>query len=381
MDNFDYIIVGSGASGLMMVYRMSLDAFFDDKSILLIDKEKKSINDRTWCFWETPNGEWDDVLTTSWKNIAFKANQFSTEENITPYQYKMIRSADFYSKIWKQIENKKNITFLKEKVYNIAQEQDRAKVTTTTKIFFSDVVINSILFDDGYLKQEKYPVLQQHFVGFFVKTKDVFFDDETATFMDFTVDQKQQTRFMYVLPYSKKEALFEYTLFTSKLLPYEEYKGEIEKYLIHKGITEYEIVEQEQGAIPMTCYEFWKNNSENIIHIGTAGGWSKASTGFTFKNINKNSIRLVNYLKQKKALQNFHKKNKFWFYDLLLLDILHEKNHLGSFIFSEMFQKIPAHKILKFLDDETSIREDLQIISKMSPFPFVKALLKRVFLN
>jgi len=67
MNNYDYIIVGSGASGLMMAYRMALDSFFDDKRILLLDKEKKYTNDRTWCFWQTSHGEWDDILTTSWK--------------------------------------------------------------------------------------------------------------------------------------------------------------------------------------------------------------------------------------------------------------------------------------------------------------------------
>ena len=40
MVQFDYIIVGAGASGLMMAYRMSKDSFFDNKKILIIDKEK-----------------------------------------------------------------------------------------------------------------------------------------------------------------------------------------------------------------------------------------------------------------------------------------------------------------------------------------------------
>ena len=81
--------------------------------------------------------------------------------------------------------------------------------------------------------------------------------------MDFTVAQKGNTRFMYVLPYAKNEALFEYTLFSKELLPYDHYKSEIEKYLKDKNITDYEIIEKEQGSIPMTSYKFWKNNSKN----------------------------------------------------------------------------------------------------------------------
>lgn len=377
MTNFDYIIVGSGASGLLMAYRMSLDSFFDDATILLVDKERKTKNDRTWCFWEAHNGEWDSILTTSWNTIKFKSDIYRTKKSITPYQYKMIKSSDFYKKVWCQIEKKENITFLKEEVIGIHQNNNKANIITVNSKLEAKVVLNSVLFTNDYQQQNKYPVLQQHFVGYFIKTKYDLFEDSAATFMDFTIPQKGNTRFMYVLPYAKNKALFEYTLFSSDLLEYREYKIAIEAYLKEKKIKDYEIIEKERGSIPMTCYEFWKANSENIINIGTAGGWSKASTGFTFKNIDRNSKRLIEHMKAKKPLQSFHKKNKFWLYDLLLLDILSEKNYLGATIFGHMFKNNQPQKILKFLDEETSLLEDLQIQLKMPPYQFVRALFRR----
>ena len=311
MDYYDYIIVGGGASGLMMAYRMSKDAFFDDKSILILDREKKNANDRTWCYWETDNDEWNGIVSASWKNIIFKSKLYATKENIAPYQYKMIRSKDFYSKIWSHLETKSNITFQTANVVSLHQGVEEAEVITAGTIFKTKTILNSILFTDAYKKQTKYPVLQQHFVGFFIKTKKDFFDDSAATFMDFTVAQKENTRFMYILPYAKNEALFEYTLFSKDILPYEDYKLEIEKYLKERNITDYEIVEKEQGSIPMTCYKFWKHNSKNIINIGTAGGWSKASTGFTFKNTTRKTAKLITHIKQDKPLTEFHKIDKF----------------------------------------------------------------------
>lgn len=377
--SYDFIILGAGASGLMMAYRMANDSFFVNKSILIIDKEKKLLNDKTWCFWEEENGEWDALLHKKWDSIIFKSSIYNAEERIAPYFYKMIRSKDFYHKIWNFLSTKNNITFLAEEVKSIAQETENAKVITSENTYFSSRVINSILFDDSYQNQTKYPVLQQHFVGFFIKTTVDAFDDSSATFMDFDIPQQNNTRFMYVLPYSKKEALFEYTLFSSELLPYEDYKQAITKYLQEKGIENYTITEREQGSIPMTCYKFWNKNSENIIHVGTAGGWSKPSTGFTFKNTSKQTKRLLDFLKQGKALANFHKKTKFWFYDLLLLDILSEKNYLGSTLFAKMFKNVKTTNILKFLDEETSFTEDLKVILKMPPYNFVRAVFKRIF--
>ena len=377
--NFDYIIVGGGASGLMLAYRMSNDAYFDDKSILILDQVKKSDNDRTWCFWEKDKGDWDDILNHSWKDIIFKGDSRAMQTSIDPYVYKMIKSSDFYKKVWKTISAKQNIQFSEENVVKLQQEESLRVVFTNENIYYSKKIINSILFTDAYQKQQKYPVLQQHFVGYFVKTKEPVFATNAATFMDFTIPQKGNTRFMYVLPYAENEALFEYTLFSKELLEYTTYTDAIKAYLEDKNITDYEIVEKEQGAIPMTSYKFWNSNSDTIIHIGTAGGWSKASTGFTFKSIDKKTRHLIHHLKKETSLKSFQKTNRFWFYDLLLFDILSKHNEKGAAVFSRMFKKLSPQLILKFLDEETTFTEELKIFSNMQIRLFSKALIKRLF--
>ena len=126
----------------------------------------------------------------------------------------------------------------------------------------------------------------------------------------------------------------------------------------------------------MSCYPFWKKNTEKVLNIGTAGGWTKASTGYTFKNSDKKSTELVAFLQKETDFRKFHKMTKFWFYDLLLLDILDRKNELGASIFSSLFRKGSPALIFKFLDEETTFAEDLQVIWKCPKMPFINALIR-----
>ena len=173
MQNYDYIITGSGASGLMLAYRMAKDSFFDNASILIIDKEKKTSNDRTWCFWENGEGEWDELLHKSWDKILFESNIYKNTIPLQSYAYKMLRSGVFYDKLWNFIETKNNISFIKANVTSILDTAEGAFVETSIGQYRAVKLLNSVDFDQKYTRQEEYPVLLQHFTGWFVETKKI----------------------------------------------------------------------------------------------------------------------------------------------------------------------------------------------------------------
>lgn len=390
MKHYHYIFTGSGLAALMTVYEMVLSEKFNDITILLIDEDTKKSNDRTWCLWDENNtppfghpsrkGEFNPTLISKKWNYALFANErFQRKLELNPYQYKMIRGLDFYNLVFEVISKHKNIHFVNQKVIDFEELGNHCIVKTETENYTCNKIFNSIFNSETVKKQSKYPILQQHFVGWFIQSEEEVFDATCATFMDFSVEQKGNTRFMYVLPTSKTEALLEYTLFSKELLSKSEYETEIQNYIQKLGISNYEIIEKEQGSIPMTCYPFWKNNSKNIINIGSAGGWTKASTGYTFKNTIKKSAALIAFLQTETDFKKFHKTNKFWFYDVLLLDILDQKNHIGASMFSSLFEKGNPALILKFLDEETSFSEDLQVIWKCPKGIFIQALVRRLF--
>jgi lycopene beta-cyclase len=185
---------------------------------------------------------------------------------------------------------------------------------------------------------------------------------------------------MYVLPFSESEALVEYTLFSKELLPMEKYEEALTSYLTKDlCCPPFQIINSERGSIPMTCYNFHENHSANMHYIGTAGGWAKPSTGYTFMSSAKKVPELINALKSGKALRRLSFKNRFWYYDLLLLDVLAQDNDKGNAVFESLFEKRNPQLIFKFLDEQTDIIEELKFISACPINPFVKALLARLF--
>ena len=363
----------------MTVYKMILSEKFQDKSILLIDSDVKKSNDRTWCFWEKPNHQWKNVVSKKWKTAFFANENQSRNLDLKPYEYNMIRSLDLYNLVFDLIAKQKNITFVNDKIVEFKDDSNQVSLICVSENYCCDKLFNSIYNKVQTENQTKYPVLQQHFIGWFIKSEQEVFDPEIATFMDFSLKQNGNTKFLYVLPTSKTEALLEPTLFSHKHLKLEEYELEIKNYAQKLGIKNFEIVDKEQGSIPMTSYEFWKNNTKNILNIGTAGGWTKASTGFTFYHTNKKTNELINFLKTNSDFSKFHKKTKFWFYDLIFLDVLDKQNELGSQVFSSLLIKGNPELIFKFLNEETNFLEDIKVMLKCPTIPFLKAFLRVIF--
>ena len=379
---FDFIICGGGASGLLLLKALREDSFFNNRSILLIEKENKNKNDRTWSYWESLDGPFDSMVTKKWSEAQFCSQNLNFEFDLNPFQYKMLRSAVVYQKIFNKYITAKNTTFLKAEVKDIVSKKNLTEIITSDGKFQSEKVFSSIFEPKSMMNQKKYPVLQQHFVGWFIKTKNASFDPRKILFMDFDIPQFQETRFLYVLPIDESNALVEYTLFSENLLQFDDYETGIVDYLNSKGITEFEITEKEKGNIPMTCFPFEQFNTQNLLHIGTAGGWTKATTGFTFMNTRRNIRRLIPYLKAGDNLNDFKISNRFRFYDLLFLDVLKKYNSHGSGLFSSMFKNNPPVRIFRFLDEKTNYLEELKILTSFSFVQitwFLKALINRIF--
>lgn len=373
MKQFDYIIAGAGAAGLTLAYALMVRKD-TKKTVLLLDRDKKDQNDRTWCFWEKEENLFEELVYKSWTRAKFSGPGFKKSFDISPYRYKMIRGVDFYDFMKDQLSRDSRVTWLTEEVKGISPE---GIVKTVSGTYQASLVFDS-RFEYQSLIKEKSNTLLQHFKGYVIETQDHCFDMEELTYMDFNVDQEGDCRFGYVLPFNTNKALVEYTIFNKQLLDKNSYKTRLEKYIKSIGIKHYEILEEEYGIIPMTDFPFRMRESEKIINIGINGGFAKASTGYTFLRGQKILKKMAeNLIYGKDPLKNLpYQKGRFRKYDATLLSVLGSNKYTGDQLFTPMFKKNGATAFFKFLDEETSLNEDLKIMSSTPLLDFGAAFIK-----
>jgi lycopene beta-cyclase len=382
MNHFDYIIIGGGCAGLSLAYQLNKSTL-KNKKVLIIDKEKKNKNDRTWCFWTDESTAFDHIVYRSWKTIEFLSDDFILHAPLKNFTYKMIRGIDFYQEALSEISQNTNFQLVHDDVIELKEVNGKVSIKTHNQTYTADWAFES-RFDNSRFSPEmpQNHYLTQHFKGWIVETQANVFDTNKIRMFDFRTEQKQEVRFFYVLPFSDKEALVEYTLFSKHLIAQEEYDQNLKEYLSnHLRISNYHIKEVEFGTIPMTDYKFQRKLGDRIMSIGVGGGRAKPSTGYAFLRIQQDSSKIVKSLEQKG--QPFYKEDKgkqFEIYDAMILNIMNRKGESIKEIFTALFKNNPVERILLFLNEKTNFFSDILIMSSVPPLPFLKSI-RNIFLS
>jgi len=294
----------------------------------------------------------------------------------------MIRGRDFYEHCMATIKNNPLIELKEGKIESVNTTSKGAFIKIDNTLYESNYIFNSVLFNDtAPIKPgSQYYFLKQHFKGWVIETTQPVFDTTKATLMDFRPPQEHGATFTYVLPFSPTRALVEYTLFTRDLLNPDEYDEALKSY-IDRYVTQedYTIEESEFGVIPMTNFPF-RPFEGNVINIGTAGGQTKPSSGYTFQFIQKYTRNIVDTLiATGKPFVTTENPGRFSFYDSTLLQVLDRKKVEGKRLFTDLFRHGDVQTVLKFLDNETTFREDINIMRRLPKGKFAMAALREIF--
>jgi lycopene beta-cyclase len=353
MKEFDYIIIGGGCAGLSLAYELNLHQKLNDKTLAIIEPRDNYTKDKTWSFWKIFSHNFEDCVKKSWNNFTINIPNHTRHLECKNTPYQTIDSELFYNKTIKSLKQNKNIFFLKN---------------------LNEININnSFIFNSVESTANSKGKLWQHFSGFEIETKKDFFDEEIFNLMDFDCEQKDSVHFFYTLPYSKKRALVETTWISDlKNSSLQDYDEQLNSYIKdHLKIKDFTINYKEVGAIPLFNIDYIKK--PNQINIGTVGGMTRLSTGYTFLNIQEHSKYIRKNLDNIQNTSLFTLGKKYQFLDNIFLKVLKNNPKDMGQIFFKMFG-CPSETIINFLSNKSNLLEDLSIISKMPKLKFLRQL-------
>lgn len=376
MNKYDYIIAGLGAAGLSLAYFIMQSKQLKGKKVLLVDRDRKDKNDRTWTFWGDVPGEFAHLVEKTWHKIGLhdKYEDVIVNAERTPYHF--IPAIRFYNYVIPKLKKSDNFTFLSGNIERISDLNGEAVITIDSQRYSADYIFNSAFHGVSTMAQAQKEIAFQQFKGWEVSFNREILEADEVTLMDFSISEKGKVNFMYLLPVSENRLILNYTAFGSEMME----NGFAEKcmadYLAKYFPHDYSIIRKEQGFIPMSHIEFKRNYSSRIMNLGILGGDARPSTGYTFINTINNSRKIAAGLAESgnppKILNN---KRHFNFYDRIFIRVLKDNPEALKKALLLMFKKNSPSKAFDFLSASTSVIQEIPIILSLPIIPFLKAFI------
>lgn len=364
----DIILIGGGCSSMQWL-KLFTDRNPDHNNRILIIERNYQPPARTWCFWTDQPHPFSNLVSHSWKKLRFASPWSDRAVDISPFTYQYIAGSDFFNQAQKMVSADKRVEQITAPVTGSFKKDDLTIVHTPKGIFSAPQVYSSVP-DTGKLNGQTEALkngLWQHFRGWYIKTEKPAFDPETATLMDFRTEQTNGAVFHYVLPFSETEALVECTVFGKATWLETDYDQRLNAYISTYLTPDFKVTRTEQGQIPMSQIDFSKLAYTGTTPIGTAAGQVKPSTGYMF-------LRSMNHIQDLLDGSETESEQRYQFYDALLLRILEHEPQRVARIMDRLFTRNRFEHVLRFLDEDTTLTEDVRMFSGLPYLPFLKQL-------
>ncbi|WP_017571474.1 lycopene cyclase family protein [Nocardiopsis halotolerans] len=366
MADYDVAIIGGGAAGLTLTHQLSgvNDRRGRPLRVALVEPPPgpHTPPPRTWCFWEPDGGPWDHLLAARWERLSVLGPDGTVHSSsAAPYVYKMLRSADVDAHVRATAGG--DVDPLPLLVTGVRDGEGHAVVEGAEPGGGRRSLTAAWVFDSRPAR----PVprgrthLLQHFRGWFVRTSADAFDPGAALLMDLRPPQPAHgVAFGYVLPLSAREALVEYTEFGREALTTAGYERALRDYCGLLGLGEWEVTAAEQGVIPMTDARFRTRVGRRVFRVGTAGGATRPSTGYTFSGVRRQAAAVARALAEGRVpVPPVPYRRRHLAMDAVMLRALDTGRVGGAEFFAGLFGANRLGDVLAFLDGGSSLRREL----------------------
>ncbi|MFH8254125.1 lycopene cyclase family protein [Streptomyces roseolus] len=369
MPDSDVLIIGAGAAGLSLAWRLlTPPPGVPAPRVTLVDAPPGPLRppERTWCYWEKGAGDYDGALTASWQRLRVRgADGEPYSRGLGELRYKMLRSPAFERALRPALAPLHRTEAVVGEVRELPGGGAEALCRTADG---ADLRLRARwVFDSrppAVAPRAARVRLLQHFKGWFVRTERPAFTPDTVELMDFRTPQPDHgLAFGYVLPLGPHEALVEYTQFSSSVLGDAAYDQALHHYTdAVLGLGPLRIRGVERGVIPMTDARHARRAGRHVFRIGTAGGAVRPSTGYAFAAVQRQTRAVAEALHQgREPVPPRAYSARSHLMDTVLLRGLDTGRIAGPDFFTRLFAHVPAERLLRFLDGDTRLGEDLLI--------------------
>ena len=378
----DLIIAGAGCAGLSALHH-ALQSPAGDRRIIVIDRDFEPIDDRTWSFWGTADAPFAHLADRRWDRLLVGFPGWQSSDRLrrpngrSPVgrrTYMRVRRRDYDREVLDEASSRPNVHFVAQDITGIRDDHDGGVVELPEGELRAPVVFQSAqLSPDDRDAVVRHP-LRQHFGGWEVRTERPVFDPGVVTLMDFDTEQHDGTAFFYVLPEAPDRALVEHTMFSLETRDRRFHDEQVAARLDALGAGTVEVTRSEYGSIPMEDRPLHQRWGDHVWNLGTVGGMTKPTTGYTFQRIHAHTRHLVTgWAADGVPSPQPRAPWRYGFADRTLLNILHHRPELGRPIFERLFRTTSIDDVLTFLDEDTTLAMDARMMSRLPWPPFLRA--------
>lgn len=376
-ERFDAVIAGGGLSGLSLAAHLAAGGWAD-RSVLLVDDGGTGSSATSWAFWSSRPGLLDSAVSQTFRQVSIHAGGASLVLSLGAYRYGVVRRPDLYRVATSELAGCPGFVVRTGRVERVGDGTDLAEVTVGGERLSSSWVFDSVT------PAPRHPPADARlaFTGWEVHCDRPTFDPHTPILFDFRTPQVDSARFVYVLPDGPHRALVELTEFVPRharpSTPPDRCAA-LAAYLRDVlGSRAYAVERTESAVLPLRAHPPSRVGCR-VLRIGARAGLVKATTGYAYQRIQHDSAAIARSLvRHDHPFDVPAPRRRHRLLDTLFLDALDRQPAQLERAFTLLFTANPVERVLRLLDEDSSLRDELRLISCMPPAPYLRAAARRL---
>lgn len=378
----DLIILGGGCAGLSLGMNLANYGEACPRTIILEGRHHYA-NDRTWCFWGGFGSDSEKLASHRWESFSITTRKDRVARNCEENPYLMVASEDFYRQAQEVIAQSPRIKLKMDNTVSgeVLKKEGRWHVETPTGVYAAPMIVDTR--PQVSRADDSQPLLWQSFLGEEMITEQDLFDPGCVELMDFSESSAGRILFLYVLPFSKRKALVEATVFGPEPLGKEDLEdsfGLLVKKRLH-GFP-YSPGRREHGILPMGVPLKKQQKDPGYIRAGLMAGAARPSSGYAFQRIWRWSKECAIALTRGcPPLSHPEDPPIIRSMDTLFLHVLCSRPELAPDLFFSLFSKVEPARVARFMSDHASFSDCIAIMASLPPAPFLSELVKTIGLS